>query len=232
VQLIEVSVTGVRSAVITLRRESTPMAFELFSMVHLGTSAYYQAVTERLRDCQLIVAEGVSGWSPTTRALTLAYRLPGRSRRLGLTVQSIDYAALGIPVIRPDLTARQLARRWRAVPLLQRLAVWCLLPPVALAVRIFGTRRFMARHLSRDDLPTPEDHMARSVAGEIMEVIVDHRDELLLEALASVHEARCGEPVTVAVVYGAEHVPAVAHTLLARYGYRPRAAEWLTVFDF
>jgi hypothetical protein len=34
------------------------------------------------------------------------------------------------------------------------------------------------------------------------------------------------------VVYGAGHVPAVVRALLARYGYRPRSAEWLTVFDF
>lgn len=231
-QLIEVSVTGVRSAVITLRREQTPMAFELFSMVHLGTPAYYRAVTEHLRNCQLIVAEGVSGRSLITRALTLAYRLPGRSRRLDLVVQRIDYAGLGIPVIRPDLTARQFRQRWRAIPALQRLAVWCLLPPAALAVRVFGTRRFMARHLSLDDLPTSEDHMARSVAGELLELIVDHRDGLLIAALASIHEERCAEPVTVAVVYGAGHLPAVVRALLARYGYRPLTAEWLTVFDF
>jgi pheromone shutdown protein TraB len=177
------------------------------------------------------VAEGV-GWSPITRALTLAYRLPGRSRRLDLVVQSIDYAALGIPVIRPDLTARQLRRRWRAIPVLQRLAVWGPFPPVALAIRAFGTRRFLARHLSRDDLPTPEDHIERSVAGGLIHLIVDHRDELLIEALASIHEERCAEPVTVAVVYGAGHVAAVVRALLARYGYRPRSAEWLTVFDF
>jgi hypothetical protein len=35
----------------------------------------------------------------------------------------------------------------------------------------------------------------------------------------------------VAVVYGAKHMPAVARYLLAAYGYRPRDAEWLTVFN-
>jgi hypothetical protein len=33
-------------------------------------------------------------------------------------------------------------------------------------------------------------------------------------------------------VYGAAHMPAVTRELLRRYGYRPRTAEWLTVFGF
>jgi len=36
----------------------------------------------------------------------------------------------------------------------------------------------------------------------------------------------------VAVVYGAGHMPGVVHHLATAYGYRPRDAEWLTVFDF
>jgi hypothetical protein len=37
-------------------------------------------------------------------------------------------------------------------------------------------------------------------------LIVDDRDKLLLDALASIHEQRCHEPIEVAVIYGAEHM--------------------------
>jgi hypothetical protein len=74
-----------------------------------------------------------------------------------------------LTVLRPDITGPQFRKRWRSVPALQRLAVWCLVPPYAI------------------DVP---------------------------------------------VVYGAGHMPALTHELLRRYGYRPRTAEWLTVFDF
>jgi hypothetical protein len=47
-----------------------------------------------------------------------------------------------------------------------------------------------------------------------------------------IHEAHAAEPVAVAVVYGAGHMPAVIHGLLGRYGYQPQGAEWLTIFDF
>jgi hypothetical protein len=35
-----------------------------------------------------------------------------------------------------------------------------------------------------------------------------------------------------AVVYGVGHMTAVTHEMLRRFGYRPRTAAWLTVFDF
>ncbi len=111
------------------------------------------------------------------------------------------------------------------------LAVWCLVPPFAVGLRLFGTRRFIGRFLSLDDQPRWADQ-ADGRFGSLFELLVQHRDELLLDALASIHEARGAEPVTVAVVYGAGHMPAVIHGMLDRYGYQPRGAEWLTIFDF
>jgi len=58
-QIIEVSVIGVRSGVLRLTRRDTPLRFEIFPMVHIGEPAFYTAVAERLRRCDLIVAEGV-----------------------------------------------------------------------------------------------------------------------------------------------------------------------------
>jgi hypothetical protein len=231
-QLIEVSVTGVRSAVITLRSARTPMRIILFPMIHLGTRDFYRSVAARLAGCDLIVAEGIAGRSVTAWALTLAYRLPARSRRLALTVQDIDYASLGVPVVRPDITGRQFSKRWRSVPWLQRLAVWCLVPPYALAFAVLGTRRTLGRFVASDDMPSHLDDQVRQAVPEMTDVIVDHRDALLVDSLAAIHQARQAESIDVAVVYGAGHMPAVTSELFRRYGYRPRTAEWLTAFDY
>jgi hypothetical protein len=231
-QLIEVSVTGVRSAVITLQSKGTPMRIILFPMVHVGAPDFYRSVTARLANCGLIVAEGISGRSVTAWALTLAYRLPTRGRHLALTVQDIDYASLSIPIVRPDMTAQQFRKRWRSIPVLQRLAVWCLVPPFALAFALLGTRRTLSRHLSSDDLPALAEEQARQAIPELTELILDHRDALLMASLASIHQEWHAEKIDVAVVYGAGHMPAITHELLRRYNYRPRTAEWLTVFDF
>lgn len=231
-QLIEVSLTGVRSAAITLRSPDAAMTFTLFPMVHLGSPEYYRSVTGRLAGCDLVVAEGVSGMSVTARALTLAYRLPALSRRLALAVQDVDYASLDIPVIRPDMTARQFRHHWRSVPALQRLAVLCLVPAVALPFALVGTRRTLSRYLATDDLPTYLDDQVRRAVPELTEVLLDHRDRLLVDCLESIHRTRHDKNIDVAVVYGAEHMRAVTRELFSRHGYRPRTAEWITVFDF
>lgn len=231
-QLIEVSLTGVRSAVITLRAPDTTMRIVLFPMLHLGSADYYRSVRARLAGCDLIVAEGIAGRSVTTAALTLAYRIPARRRHLALTVQDIDYARLGIPVIRPDMSARQFREGWRSVPFLHRLAVWCLVPPFALSYALLGTRRTLSRYLGTEDLPDPVQARTRQVLPQLTELILDHRDALLADCLASIHDAHRDETFEVAVVYGAGHMPAVSRELNRRFRYRPRTAEWLTVFDF
>ncbi len=231
-QLIEVSATGVRSAAITLRRAETPLRFVLYPMLHLGSAAFYQDVAGRLGRSEIVVAEGIRGRSLVSSALTLSYRLPGRRRRLGLVVQRIDYAGLGVQVVRPDMTGSQLREGWRTVPVVQQIAIICLTPVLAIAFWLFGTRRVFARYAGIEDLPDQALSQLRERAPELTELIVDRRDALLVAALDDIHRDRSGELIEVAVVYGAGHMPAVAHHLLARYGYRPQSAEWLTVFDF
>jgi hypothetical protein len=232
-QIIEASVIGVRSAVITFRRPDTPMQIVLFPMLHLGTKGFYEAVAARLRDCQLVVAEGIRGRSGTTSLLTMSYRLLGRSRRLGLVVQELHLDRLGIQVIRPDMTGRELDSRWRnEVSRLHRLLVIPAVPVFAAGMLLFGTRRVLGRYLALDDLPTREQEMADAAFEDIDKVIVHDRDALLIDALTSIHEDRCAEAIKVGVVYGAGHMPAVAAVLVSRLGYHARSAEWLTVFDY
>jgi hypothetical protein len=232
-QIIEVSVVGVRSAVITFRRPDTPMQIVLFPMLHLGTRGFYKAVAARLRDCQLVVAEGIRGRSATGSLLTMSYRLLGRSRRLGLVVQDLHLDMLGIPVLRPDMSGEEFDSRWRKeVSRLHRFLVIPAVPVFAACMLLFGTRRVLGRYLALDDLPTREQEMVEAAFGDVDKVIVHDRDVLLIEELTSIHEERCAEAIKVAVVYGAGHMPTVAAVLVARLGYHARSAEWLTVFDY
>ena len=244
-QIIEATdLAGVRSAVHTFGRASTPLRFVVFPMVHLADAAFYEQVEARLEDCDLVVAEGVTGSSARLRALTATYRWLQPSRRLGLAVQdsprmsgarpsagvSFGAAELDPPVINPDISAAELDRSWRRkVPRLTSLAVWLLIPLYAVGMRLFGTRRFIAKSLAMDDIPSPKDALMSDQAHDIIDVLVNERDKPLLKALASIHQERSQEPISVAVVYGARHVPAVV-TALHALGYRHRTAEWLTVF--
>jgi hypothetical protein len=230
-QIIEVTGLGVRSAVITMRRNGTPLRFVLFPMMHVAAPSFYRQVHRRLSECDLIVAEGVRGKSRQLSALTLAYRFAPRRRRNGLEEQ--NEALLlpdGIPVVRPDVTAAQAIADLRTLPRWMYLLLLAAAPVMGMIFAVRGPRAFLDEDLEVEDLPktTRAEELAdHAVSG----VLTGRRDELLLAALDEIHAERRDEPIAVAVLYGAGHIPAVAAGLMNRHGYRPRQAEWLTVFS-
>jgi hypothetical protein len=235
VQIIEVTDLGVRSAVIRLRRRETALQFVLYPMIHMAKPAFYAAVTTRLKRADVVVAEGVGGGrgkrSVLVGALTLSYTVLRFNRRAKLVEQDIDYRALGVPVVRPDVSVEEFAAGWRQVPLAHRLMMWCVLPFVVMGRLFGGTRMIWSRSMEQNDLPSPEEEDLADWSPKLEAAFGGERDDRLLAVLCRLHEERSTEAIEVAVVYGAGHVSAVVHGLMNRYGYRPRSADWLTIAD-
>jgi hypothetical protein len=246
-QIIEVSVIGVRSSVLRLTRHDTPLRFEIFPMVHIGEPAFYAAVAERLRRCDLIVAEGVgraavpdepggarsaAGRSAAISALTASYQLPAWFGHSGLIEQNIRYETLGVPVHYPDMTDEQFAAGWRAVPWWQRALAVTASPLVGLHRLAFGSRRALARHLELTDTDWHDEFVNVDSMDELLALLGEQRDKLLITQMDEIHRQRKHEAITIAVVYGAHHVAPVVHAMRALHGYSVRSAEWLTVFGF
>ncbi|MFE0455198.1 hypothetical protein ACFW2D_28825 [Streptomyces sp. NPDC058914] len=123
-QIIEV--TGVRrpSAVITMRRTGTPLDFVVFPMLHVASPTFYSQVRIRLRECDLIVVEGIRGKSVGVSALTLAYRFTPRRRRNGLQEQHENLLLpKAVPVINPDVTAAEAIADLKTLPEPIRVAI-------------------------------------------------------------------------------------------------------------
>lgn len=228
-QIIEVTGYAVRSAVITMRRTGTPLEFVIFPMLHVASPAFYSRVRIRLRECDLIVLEGVRGKSLGVSALTLAYRFAPRRRRSGLQEQREELLLPeGVPVVTPDVTAQEAIADLKKLPRLTYLLLMVAAPVMGLVFALRGPRAFLDEDLVVEDLPSTLQ--AEMMADDpVRHAMTDRRDQRLLAALGEIHAERCNEPIRVAVVYGAGHVPAVVSGLWDRYGYRPRAAEWLIV---
>ena len=229
-QVIEVTGYAVRSAVITMRRRESPLRFVFFPMMHVASPVFYRQVTARLAACDLIVAEGIRGRSWRVGMVTLAYRWAPRRARNGLELQSDqNLLPAGVPVINPDVTAAEAVAQLRTLP---RWMYWGLLlgaPVFGLIFALRGPRAFLDEDAVVEDLPST--HRAEWLVDErVDEALGGERDRRLLDALSAIHAERHDEPITVAIVYGAGHIPAVAAGLQIRHGYRPRSAEWLTVY--
>ena len=231
-QIIEATDAGVRVVELRLRRPGSPLQFLLYPMIHIGRPEFYQEVTRRLDEVDLIVAEGV-GDSPTSDRLTAGYRTAVEDGQLGLVLQDIDYRALGVPVLNPDFSGAQVDERWATIPGWQRGVVRAGIGTLVAAQRLIGPQllKWQLRQSTMDDLPTLEELFSPAFLDNVDRVVVHERDDLLLAALTEVHERRNAEAITVAVVYGAEHIRAVV-TRLRPLGYRVVSGDWLTVVEF
>ena len=85
-QLIEDTVFGVRSSVMTLERRGSRTRFILVPTPHLASVGVLWVVQERLAECDVIVAEGVPGMR--ARIITLGYRIGGRFHRGTCLIQA------------------------------------------------------------------------------------------------------------------------------------------------
>jgi hypothetical protein len=231
VPIVRVTDGAVQCAVLSLWCADSPLSFLLVPMHHVADPGFYAQVHQRLRACGLVLAEGVRGKSWQLSTLTMAYRFALRRRRNGLALQ--DYATLlpaDVPVINPDSTAAQAvsdlreAGRWRYL-------LWLLSAPVlGLVLAVRGPRAFADTGI--EIRITPPRAAARIPDRDhypVMRALLGHRDRLLLDAVREVLERHRDDPITVAVVYGAMHIPMVCAELMVRHGYQLREPEWLTV---
>jgi hypothetical protein len=211
------------------------LQFVLYPMVHMAKPEFFAAVTARLNRADVVVVEGVGGGrrkrSVLVGALMLSYTVLRFNRRGALVEQNIDYAALKALVVRPDMSLEEFVDGWHQVPLAHRLMVWCILPFLVLARLFGGSRMIWSRSMELNDLPSSEEEDIADQVPELEAAFGGERDDRLLATLCSLHEKRSGQAIEVAVVYGAGHMPAVVTRLRARYGYRARSAEWLTIVD-
>jgi hypothetical protein len=136
----------------------------------------------------------------------------------------------GIPVINPDVTAAEALADLNNLPRWMYLLLLLAAPAMGLVFAVRGPGAFLDRNLEVADLP--KTHRAEELDDNpVLDAMTLRRDQLLLEALEKIYAERGEDAIAVAVLYGAAHIPAVASGLRDRLGYRPRQAEWLTVFS-
>ncbi len=222
-QYIESSVIGIRSAVITLKRRTTPLRFVLFPMVHVAEPAFYAAVEARAGKCDLIVAEGapsrffpVQEWMSKIRVDQLVDQMTG-----------LDLERTRVPVQWEEAAPRPArSGRDQAVAAVVDSAA-------AVVLRALGRYGSPLGMPSLEQADEHDDRWDRRAAGRLERVIqdrvLDARDSELVRALGTIHRERYGEQAKIAVVYGAAHIPAVVDYLAEAFKYYVENAEWLTV---
>ncbi|MEU4560717.1 hypothetical protein AB0F72_20250 [Actinoplanes sp. NPDC023936] len=226
-QLTEVSMLGVRTSVITFRHPGTPLRFTLIPTIHFGRADYYRRIARRVAACAMVVAETYDGPSSTGLAYVTAMRLSLQRRAGELVHQDIDYRSLGVPAVFPD--GDPLAVRRDRIPATGWADVVMMVPYLTVTMTVGGRDWLLRRNFEISDDSEPRAFRA----GWLNRMFLHDRDEMLVAELERVHAERGADPIEVAVVWGAAHMPAVVRALAGRLGYRPvSGGDWLTAIDF
>lgn len=228
VKIVDADGTARRHAVISMQRPGGALRFVLVPVMHVALPGFYQSVHDRLAECDLLVVEGVTGPSWQTAMMTCGYRFVAR-RRSGLVRQ--DYATLlppDVPEIGADITAAEAAADLRAAygriyPLLLLT-----LPLGLLAAGLVGPRLWLHRGVEARLPHDPDRQQPDATRNGRWFRSQERRNRRLLAELERIDAEHGSEPMSVAVLYGAEHIAEAYVHLSTRLGYRPGDPQWLT----
>jgi hypothetical protein len=214
-----------------LKKSGQGLEFVLFPMIHLGTQEFYDEISQKLAACDLVLAEGIK----STRAsfITFPYRLAAKSHRLNLRAQHKALSASGAKhkFVASDLDGRLFDERWSNLRLILRIKLLVAIPLFALYLLFFANREKLANYILRKDSSASDgrrdedlENFARLFGGD--------RNQILLQHIKRLYDARKNENIKIAIPYGAKHMSRILKFLLNRLGYRVILRERVTVFDF
>jgi hypothetical protein len=231
-QIVEVSVFGLRAARHTLISPDATTNVTLFPMIHVGTEAFYRQVYDDAGSHDVMLVEGVK--SPVVRLLTSSYRWINTGK-LGLVIQprSPKERHGEARVVHADLSPEEFHETWRKVPLWLRVLASVLAPLAGLKRRFFATRETIAKNLEMEDRLSADEILAWDPKfAAFKRCILGVRDERLIAKLSEeIDRPAESAQRKIAVIYGVEHMRAVLAELKRR-GFRTTGSAWQTVFAF
>jgi hypothetical protein len=231
-QFIEKNDLNVRSAIYRLKKEDDGLEFILFPMIHVGSKEFYDEVSQRLEECDLILAEGVN--SGKVSLLTLSYRIVKKIRRMDLVTQTegMNVSSFREKIINTDMEGRAFDEHWSSLALALKAQIFFLMPVYVVYLFLFGTRETIAETIALEDLPSTEEILFQDEDFEKLDsLLVGERDRNLIRHIENLHQANHKDKKRVGVVYGAMHMRNITSFLLHKLKYKIAKAEWVTVFD-
>lgn len=227
-QFLESSYVGLRSAFHELESDIVKPKFLVLPMVHIGDKSFYDEVSRRLDDCQTIVYEGVPGFR--TRLLTQAYRITAKKKSLNLTLQrdAIRINDQEARKVHADVTSEGFAANWRGLPWLQQIGLTILAPLYGIWTYMFSTRESLAKGRSTDSLSNSNALRKDDSAIAVRDVFLTKRDEFIVLQIDKYLDVYKNEGETVAILFGAGHMPAIVSHLTEKHGYSSKKAEWIS----
>lgn len=207
----------------TMRHPEHDLRVTLYPMFHVGSPAFYDALSDDFRRFQVFLLEGVR-WKGLRRPL---YDLAARNVGLVSQREWLRWPE-GVERLSLDMAEVDFTREAAALPVHWRLLLRFLRPVLwALTLTASG------RHVLWDGISREKYARKRqAVDTPLDQLIKGKRDRAMCEVLRRVAQdpvrIRAAQPI--AVVAGAAHMPALYLTLQS-CGYEKGSVRWFEVLD-
>lgn len=229
-QFLEPSVVGLRSARHHLRSPDFAPTVTVFPMVHVGEAAFYEQVHDDAAAHDVILCEGITSKIATN--LTRSYRWM-RVERLGLVVQpKFDRGSAKGRVETADLSGPEFDALWRRATAWQRAAFAGAAPVFGVLRGVGLTRKSLAEGMSQNDLASREEILGwDALPRPLRRALFEAREARIGSVLQHIIRDNADARMSIAVIYGAAHMPAILHGLRQMGNYVPVDSDWMTVFS-
>lgn len=230
-QIIESTVYGVRSAIWTFEKDDEHPAIILFPMLHIAERSFYEEVSSRLKICDVILYEGVR--SRTGHWISSAYLQMIKNPEHGLVSQKeMPLEHVKDRLVHADVDGQKLDEKWGELSFFNRFLLPVLSPLAGYYLRWFGSRKLLARYMKTELQKDREEFLVDDDTIERDKLILDWRDESLIQAIdVQIEKLAQNNNTRIGIVYGAGHMRAVIRHLVSHQQYRPDGSEWLMVFS-
>lgn len=231
-QFIEKNSFNVRSAIYQLKKEDSEIEFVLFPMVHIGSEKFYQKVSEKLSQCDLILAEGVN--SKKVNFLTISYRVVKFMKRVDLVTQNegLNFSQFKDKIFNSDICRKDFDKNWTSISFYFRFLLFLFIPFYSFYMMIFGSREIIAKNIATEDLPdSNEIFFQDDKTDKLDEVLIDKRDKILIENIRKAISNNQEVKTRIGILYGAVHMRNIVNYLMNDLNYKIADSEWLVVFD-
>lgn len=230
-RFIEKSDSGLEAVIHYLRKSGGRLEFVLLPMLHLGTQEFYDEISRRLGECDLVLAEGIN--SRNMNFLTLPYRVAAKSWRLDLLRQdkALSVARFKDKIVKADLNGRSFDEGWSRLSLILRLQLTFISPVIALYLLFFVNRKKLAEHFLRKDSTLDHQRPDKDME-DFARLIGGDRNQSLIRHIKELDQSSGNKQIKIGIPYGAKHMSRISKFLLRRLGYRVIRLERIIVFDF
>lgn len=197
-------------------------------MLHVGSKEFYREVSGELEKCDAIIYEGVG--LKRLGGVWNSYRR--FARRMGLCYQNdeLDMKQFQPKLIHADYAGEAAENEWKKIPLIGRLLFRVTYPIGLTLLSLTENKRSFTKSFRKNkDIDDQFWFMKIGKSNSVSNFITKKRNDIIIQKIDQQLQDVRETDYRLGVIYGAAHIPGIAHHLMSKHKFTIKDSWFLTV---